>query len=57
MIISLTFQIIGTLIFCESIIISYCNFDRNTIYIISKRSENEVINDLAHFEDGSIISD
>ena len=43
MIISLTFQIIGTLIFCESIIVSYCNFDRNTIYIISKRSENETI--------------
>ncbi len=43
MIISLTFQIIGTLIFCESIIISYCNFDRNTIYIISKRSEIETI--------------
>ena len=43
MIISLTFQIIGTLIFCESIIVSYCNFDRNTIYIISKRSEIETI--------------
>ena len=55
MIISLTFQIIGTLIFCESIIVSYCNFDRNTIYIISKRSENEVINDLAHFEDESSV--
>ena len=55
MIISLTFQIIGTLIFCESIIVSYCNFDRNTIHIISKRSENEVINDLAHFEDESSV--